>query len=145
MRAVRYQAAGGVVVDPAGDRVLVLRRPSRDEVRLPKGHLEKHESLIEAALREVQEESGYTEPEILADLGQQTIEFDYQGDHIIREEQYFLMRLRSIRQICLEDEFVPQWLDWEAALEQLTFEPEREWLRRARVALEGLRHRKQGA
>lgn len=144
MRAIRYQAAGGVVVDPAGDQVLVLRRPSRDEVRLPKGHLKKQESAIQAALREVQEESGYTEPEILADLGQQTVEFDYQGDHVIREEQYFLMRLRSTRQGSQEGQFVPQWLDWEVALEEMSFEAEREWLRRAQSALEHLRHRKQG-
>jgi len=53
MRAVRYTAAGGVVVD--AERVLVLRRPSRDEVRLPKGHIEKGESAQETALREVME------------------------------------------------------------------------------------------
>jgi 8-oxo-dGTP pyrophosphatase MutT (NUDIX family) len=145
MRAIRYQAAGGVVVDPAGDQVLVLRRPSRDEVRLPKGHLKKQESAPQAALREVQEESGYTEPEVLADLGQQTVEFDYQGDHIIREEQYFLMRLRSTHQGSQEVQFTPQWLDWDAALEEMSFEAEREWLRRAQSALEGLRHRKRGA
>ena len=59
MRAIRYQAAGGVVVDD--DQVLVLLRPSRDEIRLPKGHVERGESARQPAMREVREESGYAD------------------------------------------------------------------------------------
>lgn len=39
---VRYVAAGGVVV--GAGRVLVLERPGRNELRLPKGHVEHGES-----------------------------------------------------------------------------------------------------
>jgi 8-oxo-dGTP pyrophosphatase MutT (NUDIX family) len=133
MRAIRYQAAGGVVID--GDKVLVLRRPSRDEVRLPKGHVKKGESPIEAALREVTEESGYADLEVVADLGHQVVEFDYQGVHVVRDETYFLMRLQSDRQVEREEgefQFVPDWVDWGEALSGLTYEPECEWVRRAR-------------
>ena len=94
MRAIRYEAAGGVVVE--GERVLVLRRPSRDEVRLPKGHVEKGESAQETALREVTEESGYDDLEIAADLGRQTVEFDYEGAHVVRDERYFLIRPQGL-------------------------------------------------
>ena len=135
MRAIRYQAAGGVVVD--GDKVLVLRRPSRDEVRLPKGHVKKGESRVEAALREVTEESGYADLEVVADLGRQVVEFDYQDAHIVRDEHYFLVRLQSERQVEREEpefQFVPDWVDWNQALSELTYEPEREWLRRAHEA-----------
>ena len=132
MRAIRYQAAGGVVVD--GDKVLVLRRPSRDEVRLPKGHIKKGESRAEAALREVIEESGYADLEIQTDLGHQVVEYDYEGAHVVRDEYYFAMRLRSERQIEREEgefQFIPDWIAWEEALAELTFEPECEWVRRA--------------
>ena len=135
MRAIRYQAAGGVVVD--GGRVLVLRRPSRDEVRLPKGHVKKRESRQEAALREVTEESSYADLEALADLGRQVVEYDYQGVHVVRDEYYFTMRLQSSRQVAREAQefqFIPDWVDWEQALAELTYESEREWVRRARVA-----------
>ena len=137
MRAIRYQAAGGVVVD--SDKVLVLRRPSRDEVRLPKGHIKKRESRAEAALREVTEESGYADLEVLAELGHQVIEFDYQGAHVVRDEYYYLMRLQSSHQMEREDQelqFIPDWVTWDEALSELSYEPEREWVRRARRAVD---------
>ena len=135
MRAIRYQAAGGIVVD--GERVLILRRPSRDEVRLPKGHVEKGESARDTALREVAEESGYADLETLADLGHQTVEFDFNDVHVIRDERYFLMRPRSLHRAerkPRELQFIPKWLDWDEALSALSFEAEREWVRRARAA-----------
>lgn len=132
MRAIRYQAAGGVVV--SGNKVLVLRRPSRDEVRLPKGHVKKGESRMEAALREVTEESGYADLEVVADLGHQVVEFDDQGVHVVRDETYFLMRLQSDRQVEREEgefQFIPHWLHRNKALSALTYQAEREWVHRA--------------
>jgi 8-oxo-dGTP pyrophosphatase MutT (NUDIX family) len=134
MRAIRYNAAGGVVVDD--DRILILRRPSRDEVRLPKGHIEQGESPQETALREVREESGYGDLEIVFDLGVQIVEFDYRDTHVVRDERYYLMRLHSDRRIergSKERQFIPGWLGWDEALSELTFEAEREWVRRARI------------
>lgn len=132
---MRYQAAGGVVVD--GDRVLVLYRPSRNEVRLPKGHIELGEAAHTAALREVSEESGYAGLEIIADLGTQIVEFDWNGRHYIRDEHYFLMRLSSERKLERdhydERQFAPDWVFWAEAIALLTFEAEREWVRRALV------------
>ena len=137
MRALRYKAAGGVVIDR--DLVLVLRRPGRDEIRLPKGHREVGESARETAVREVVEESGYADIEVLSDLGHQQVEFSYQGNHVIRDEHYFAMRLRGSRRIARKEQelqFIPAWMGWDEALSELTFEPEREWLRRARQAVQ---------
>ena len=138
MRAIRYNAAGGVIVDTG--RVLVLQRPSRDEVRLPKGHVEPGESDQETALREVREESGYADLEMVADLGHQTVTFTHQGNRVIRDEHYFAFCLHSTRQVeraLKEEQFIPTWLGWEEALAALTFEAEREWVRRARGAMSG--------
>jgi 8-oxo-dGTP pyrophosphatase MutT (NUDIX family) len=135
MRAIRYQAAGGVVVE--GDRVLILRRPSRDEIRLPKGHIEQGESAQETALREVAEESGYDDLKILADLGHQTVEFDYKGVHVVRDEYYFVMRPQSLHRKERKEkelQFIPDWLGWDEALSALSFKAEREWVSRARQA-----------
>lgn len=93
MKNRRYSAAGGVVIH-AG-RILLLDRPSRGEVRLPKGHIDPGETAEEAALRETEEESGYADLEIVRDLGHHVVEFEYQGARVLRDEHYFLMRLRS--------------------------------------------------
>ena len=67
IRSVSYRSAGGVVY--ADGRILLLDRPTRGEIRLPKGHIERDESDEDAALREVTEETGYACLEIVADLG----------------------------------------------------------------------------
>src|SRR3989344_9072207 len=59
--------AGGVVLNDEG---LVLVVNSRgNSWSLPKGHLEKGESPLEAAVREIKEESGVTELDLHGYLG----------------------------------------------------------------------------
>ncbi|MBP5527233.1 MAG: NUDIX domain-containing protein [Bacteroidales bacterium] len=53
MRWVR--AAGGIVTDDTGDMMLIRRNDRWD---LPKGKVEAGETLLQAALREVEEETG---------------------------------------------------------------------------------------
>jgi len=104
-------------------------------VRLPKGHVELGEGVQAAALRETREESGYADLVVKADLGTQVVEFDYEGRHIVRTEQYFLMRLADGAESIPsggEEQFEPAWLTWDEALAALTFRAEREWVRRAR-------------
>lgn len=136
MAKVRYISAGGVVID--GERMLVLDRPSRGEIRLPKGHIDAGESAEEAALRETIEESGYADLEIECDLGEQVVEFEYAGKLITRTEHYFLMRLRSDRTeprtLKDEEQFRVLWLPLAQAVEELTFAAEQEMARRAILA-----------
>lgn len=130
-----YCAAGGVVYH--GGQILLLNRPGRNEIRLPKGHIEAGESAAETALREVQEESGYAQLTIVRDLGTTTVEFDNPQDglHYRRREHYFLMVLASDRRQprpAPDAQFSPFWVASEEALDLLTFESERDVVRRAR-------------
>ena len=76
--------------------------------------------------------------EVMADLGHQTVEFDYRGTHVVRDERYFLMGLCGSRadRHKPEKQFRPKWLSWEQALDKLSYQAEREWVRRARDALD---------
>jgi len=124
-----------VVLHPDGQHILLLIRPERDEVRLPKGHVEPGEPVTATALREVAEESGYDDLYIITELGQQLVAFPLGKRTIKRTESYYLMRLRSLRECVRPDEdtqFFPIWLTWDEALEHLTFDAEREWVQRAR-------------
>jgi len=53
-------AAGGIVIDErtGSRRVLLVHRPQYDDWSFPKGKLDSGETIAEAALREVQEETG---------------------------------------------------------------------------------------
>jgi 8-oxo-dGTP pyrophosphatase MutT (NUDIX family) len=132
-----------VVTDRTGKRVLVLKRPARlgpdgePEVRLPKGHIRQGESREACAQREVGEESGYADLEIVADLGDRQVTFRWQGQRVIREEGYFLMRLLGERSMPLrpgESQFELLWLTWQEATTRLTFAAERDVVKRARDA-----------
>jgi 8-oxo-dGTP diphosphatase len=55
------RAAGGLVCRPAADgglEILVVHRPAYDDWSFPKGKLERGESEAQAAVREVEEETG---------------------------------------------------------------------------------------
>jgi 8-oxo-dGTP pyrophosphatase MutT (NUDIX family) len=121
--------------------VLVLRRPKRlgpngrVEIRLPKGHIEPDESPQQTALREVREEAGVSPLALIGDLGDQVVEFDWKGQHYIRRELYFLLTMLPSTELNEpEEQFERLWLLWDDALAQLTFEAEREWVRRAQRA-----------
>ncbi|MGC9336107.1 MAG: NUDIX domain-containing protein, partial [Anaerolineae bacterium] len=114
----------------------------RAELRLPKGHVELGENPLQAALREVREEAGLSEMRVLQALGQQTVEFDWRGAHHVRQEHYFLMCAHGkVDEEGSEKQFEPLWLTWDEALREVTFEAEREWIRRARAAWERSKER----
>jgi 8-oxo-dGTP pyrophosphatase MutT (NUDIX family) len=134
MQGVYYRSAGGVVYWDG--QILLLDRPSRREIRLPKGHIESEESDADAALREVTEETGYACLEIVADLGTLRVEFRdaYKHRDVQRDERFFLMFLKANGKVKAkqpEAQFLPRWVPSDEACEHLTFEAEREFVRRA--------------
>ena len=142
VKSEHYQAADGVVV--RDNQMLLLDRPARGEVRLPKGHVEPGELPREAALRETREEAGYADLVIVADLGTQTSHFvnPHKDCEVTREEIFFLMRLQSEAQATRDEhddaQFRVMWVSLEGAPARLTFETEREFARRAIRAWAGL-------
>lgn len=84
--------AGGVVL--MGSQA-VLRRTARGEYLFPKGHLEPGETLEQAAVREVAEETGL-EAEIVGDVGE--VSFLRGGE----EYRVKLFLMRAVRRL-------PEW------------------------------------
>jgi len=63
---LRTQSAGGIVINN-GKVLLVLQK--FDIWSFPKGHVEENEDLLDAAKREIYEESGVTELNLIEKLG----------------------------------------------------------------------------
>ena len=66
-KAKRTESAGGVVLNQRGE-VLVVNQ-NNDSWSLPKGHIDPGETGFDAAIREIQEESGITDLSYVRDLG----------------------------------------------------------------------------
>lgn len=82
------RAAGGLVENERGDILIITRKGWRD---LPKGHIEEGEAAEEAALREVQEETGLQEAEIVAPLCTTRHFHCAYGRWEVKQTEWFLM------------------------------------------------------
>jgi len=122
------RGAGGVVWKPgaAGDvEVAVIHRPAYDDWTLPKGKLRPEEHELEAALREVQEETGLRCTAGDA-LGASTYR-DHQGrEKVVR---YWSMRPVGGRFHPSREVDELRWVSLPAAGELLTYEHDRALLR----------------
>ena len=113
-------AAGGLVLKDG--RVAVVHRPKYDDWSLPKGKLDEGEDFEQAALREVEEETGLT-CRIERPLGDATYTDNKDRAKLVR---YFEMRAES-------GEFTPndevdelRWLEPAHAARELTYDFDRE-------------------
>lgn len=118
-------AAGGIVVRDG--TVLMVHRPRYDDWSLPKGKLDDGESPLEAALREVHEETGWT-CKAVQYLGA----FGYEVDGTPKVVLYWSMepvfggRIEDTREVS-----AIRWVPVEEAMSLLTYPLERELVGRA--------------
>lgn len=119
------RAAGGIV--RRDGEVLVVHRPKYDDSSFPKGKLDEGERWEDAALREVEEETGFR-CSLGPELGS-TAYTDSRGRPKVA--RYWLMRPESgeFESTDEVDEIV--WLSPTDAAERLTYDRDRELLRSA--------------
>jgi ADP-ribose pyrophosphatase YjhB (NUDIX family) len=96
LRRVNEYSAGGLVVDldgavPLGALIGRTDRNGRLLWSLPKGHIEAGETAEQAAVREVEEETGIS-GEILAELGTIDFWFVAEGRRIHKTVRHYLLR-----------------------------------------------------
>jgi 8-oxo-dGTP pyrophosphatase MutT (NUDIX family) len=135
----REVSAGGVVV--RGEQVLAIvpvKRSSdgRRVLGLPKGHFDPGETALQAAEREVREETG-VEVEPVCVLGEARYSYRRAGETIPKAVKWFLFRYRD-GDTANHDEEVEEvrWLDLREAQRSLTHAAEREMVGRALAHLE---------
>ena len=114
------KAAGGVVEAPDGDRLVILREGRYD---LPKGMVERGESLPAAALREVGEETGLQKVAVERLLLKTYHIYDKYGGWHLKQTSWFAMRTPEKEATTPQlEEGITQalWLPREECVERLT-------------------------
>ena len=130
----REFSAGGIVFKD--NQVLLIsnaamRDPKKAYWGFPKGHIEQGEKGIEAAVREVKEETGI-EAVVLEKLGESKYVFTKNDEKIFKIVPYFLMEYVSgeLKKQDLEILEV-MWVDPEEALKRLSFSQDKAFLKKA--------------
>ena len=137
---MKYEkSCGAVVYRRNGDGYLFLIEHMRHgHFSMPKGHVEKDETEVQTARREIKEE---TNLEVSLDTGfRNVITFSpYPG--IMKDVVFFLAEAVSDELVNQECEVSGlEWLPFDEAVRTLTFESDRETLRKAREYLERADH-----
>jgi 8-oxo-dGTP pyrophosphatase MutT (NUDIX family) len=127
-------SAGGVVVRDGEVLVIVPARRAADGsnvLGLPKGHLDDGETSLQAATREVREETG-VEAEPVGDLGEVRYWYVRDRRRIAKSVVFFLFRYVSGDPADHDDEVLEaRWMGLAEAREALTYPGEREMVARA--------------
>ncbi|RZD38895.1 MAG: diadenosine tetraphosphate hydrolase [Methanobacteriota archaeon] len=97
----------------------------------PKGHVEQNETELETALRELEEETGISKVEIIADFRHSiSYTFSRRSESISKEVIFFLASTVEKRVTLSHEHIDYAWLDFNNALEKLTYENARQILKK---------------
>ena len=129
--ADRIQGAGAVLwqsIDDTGVKIAVIHRPRYDDWSFPKGGVDAGESHIQAAFREVLEETG-----VKAIFGPEIGTVDYEVNSVTKEVRYWLAEAHEFNVMTPNPEEVDaiEWLSISDAINKLSNSDDREVLRMA--------------
>jgi 8-oxo-dGTP pyrophosphatase MutT (NUDIX family) len=137
--SAREVSAGGVVVHEGRVLVIVPTRRAADGshvLGLPKGHLDAGETIVQAATREVREETGVI-AEPTEELGEVRYWYVRDRRRVAKSVYFFLFRYRSGDPADHDDEVLEaRWMDLVEAREELSYPGEREMVARALAIFE---------
>lgn len=139
----KEKSAGAIIfrVTDKGFEYLLLHYPSSAKAKkgywdFPKGHMEKGETEEDTVQREVKEETGLEDIELLGGFREViSYWFKFQGKTVSKTVIFYLARAKT-QEITLSSEHVGyRWLLYEEALLRLTYENAKELLKKAQAFL----------
>jgi 8-oxo-dGTP pyrophosphatase MutT (NUDIX family) len=133
-RARIERSSGGVVFRRNGEGlVFLLIRDPYDNWGLPKGHIEGDESPVDAAIREVAEETGLSDVAVVAELPTIDWYFRDRGRLVHKICHFYLIESAVGEPVPQQDEGITEciWRPFRSALELVTYDNARDVLRAA--------------
>lgn len=104
-----HVAGGGLVLNKNKEILMIFRRGFWD---LPKGHLDKGETIEACALREVQEETGLNLVSILSPLCITYHTYEHGTHHILKESHWYLMQFAAKETLVPQTEEDIEKIEW---------------------------------
>ena len=123
---VREPTAGGIVFrrNAKGEVEFLLIQDHKDRWTIPKGHIEEGETAQQAAKREIGEEAGLNDTEMLGWLGK--IHFRYRRIEklVLITQQVYLMRVRTSGNEIQKEDWMNgiKWFSFYDALDAIEYE-----------------------
>lgn len=103
------EAAGGKVFNSNGEILAIYRLEKWD---LPKGKVEKGESIREAAVREVEEECGISDLKIVKELNSTYHTYWLKGKHVLKQTYWYQMSYSGSETLVPQTEEDIQVVKW---------------------------------
>jgi len=123
---VREPTAGGVVFrrDSDGAVEILLIQDAKDRWTIPKGHIEEGETAQQTAKREIGEEAGLTDTEVLGWLGKIHFRYRRVDKLVLMTTQIYLVRAMGDTNAIQKEEWMNgiKWFKFHDALEAIEYE-----------------------
>jgi 8-oxo-dGTP pyrophosphatase MutT (NUDIX family) len=134
-----HASAGGVVARVENGRVLIalVGEKGLSQYVLPKGHVEAGETLEQAAVREIEEEAGFTQLTLLGPLGiKERLDFDKRA---WKKTHYFLFATEQVDGVPLDRKhhYAVEWFPIDA-FPDLFWPEQTKLIRESRLKIEEL-------
>lgn len=137
---IKEQSAGTVLfVEEDNEKKFLLLHYPTGHWDFVKGKIENNESLEQAAIRETKEETGITDIEFIKGF-KEKIEYSFKFDgDIVQKEVIFFLAKTNTKQVEISYEHLDYvWLDFNNALNKITYENAKNVLKKSKNYLEKL-------
>ena len=102
-------AAGGLVENEQGQYLLIHRRGKWD---LPKGKLDPGETIEQCAVREVEEETGLQQPQLIKPITVTYHTYNEFGKHILKDSHWYQMKVTGKQLLVPQTEEDIHSIEW---------------------------------